>query len=142
MILVYGGAYQGKLDFARSLLKDNYVELPDLAQWEDVVATGEAALLGLGMDLGLLVADIEDWLERNYRLSNADWDESLTLLTESMPEPAVIVIEDQGQGVVPLDAELRAKREANGRALQYFSSQATEVYRIMAGQALQLKGGN
>lgn len=142
MILVYGGAYQGALDFARSLLKDNYVELPDLIQWEELLAAGDEGLSDPGMDLGLLIAGVEDWLEASYHLSEADWAESLALLSESMPESMVIIMEDQGQGVVPLDADLRAKREANGRALQYFASQATEVYRVMAGQALRLKGGH
>lgn len=140
MILVFGGAYQGKLAFARSLLKDNYTEIPDLALWAEGVENAEYSFVSPDPTMGLLVASLDLWLSQNCHLAPEAWQKGLESLTSSFPEETVLVIQDMGQGLVPLDPKLRAIREANGKALQYFAGEADKVYRVLAGQAICLKG--
>ena len=141
MILVFGGRAQGKLEFARNYLKDDYIELPDLADFEDLMAQGDGGGIIGGFGLGLLVADLRRWLDRNLELKEEDLYLALENLVYVLPERSVLVVEDIGSGVVPLGAEERARREANGRTLQFLAQQAESVYRLTAGIAMELKGG-
>lgn len=141
MILVFGGRAQGKLDFARNYLEDDYIELPDLADFEDLMVHGDGGGIIGGFGLGLLVADCRRWLDRNLDLKEEDLYQALENLVFVLPERTILIVEDIGSGVVPLGAEERARREANGRVLQFLAQQAEAVYRLTAGIATELKGG-
>ncbi len=131
MYLVVGGANQGKLAWARRQfnLADGEIadgaqidvtpgELPDLAEYR--------ALCGLH----LLLA----------RLSGVDADGWAAWLEHLAARPGFVVICDEvGAGLVPIDRAGREQRELTGRACCRLAAQAEGVWRVFCGIAQQIK---
>ena len=55
------------------------------------------------------------------------------------PEDAIVIARELGSGIVPMDADLRQKRERHGAHLQILARQADRVVRIFCGLAEVLK---
>lgn len=109
MRLIIGGAHQGKLHYALSL---GYTE-------EDVSTTLEqpkAILYGL------------QELTRQYPALSAD----------QVPD-CIVICDELGCGVVPLDREDRLWRERTGRLCCELAKRADRVDRVFCGIAMQLK---
>ncbi len=51
----------------------------------------------------------------------------------------VIIIEEMGCGIVPLEREMRRYRDCNGRVACRIAAEADEVYRIFAGIGEKIK---
>ena len=128
MTLIIGGAYQGKLDYA----KEEY-GLTD----EDVF-TCEEGSTAIGFD-----EKIVDHFER-YILS--------LIKAGQVPEKAVgmqlranrykgriIICDDISQGLVPMDSTERAWREGVGRTMVRVAKQADKVVRVFCGIPVVLK---
>ena len=112
MILIVGGAGQGKLDYV--LQKTGYT--PDQVAHSPEEAKTKPIFDGL-----------EQW-------PHLDEEELLTA------NPDLILICDEvGCGVVPLDRADRDRREAVGRLCCDLAAQAEAVYRVNCGIAMQLK---
>ncbi len=113
MILIFGGAYQGKREFAAKNFPDIpiYHEALEEFVWdccqEDPDARTEAADL--------------------MRQSKAEWQDR------------ILIIRDVSQGIVPMDARTRAFREMNGRLMLYLASEADEVWRVFCGIGQRIK---
>ena len=113
MILIIGGAGQGKLDY---VLKKTGYTATDVAH-----TPAEAAEKPI-------FAGVERW---------PDWDETETLEVN----PGLIVIGDEvGCGVVPAVPEERAWREQVGRLCCRLAARAERVERIFCGLPMVLKG--
>ena len=54
-------------------------------------------------------------------------------------EDKVLVITDVSQGVVPIDKDVRAAREANGRLMIYLAGEAKQVHRVFCGIGKRIK---
>ncbi len=119
MDLVIGGAYQGKLSFAR----DKY----DLKDGEIFTCTEETEPDRSARCL--------EHLERYvyYCVKN-----SLPVNAEFRPD-AVLIADDVFCGVVPVDPTERAWREETGRFVVSLSRRADSVHRLFCGLPLQLK---
>ena len=125
MILIFGGAYQGKTAWAKAQFDlrntDIYActaeEAPDLSQkcWTNL-ENFTRFCLARGVDP-------EEW----FRENRPAW------------EGKVLIFRDIFCGVVPLSGEDRAWREATGRALQYLAGEAGRVSRIFCGLEQRLK---
>ena len=118
MILIIGGAYQGKLDFAREQLGISDV----------FVCTGDEidfshACIHQIQEFTLAHPDPVGYFE-DHRES---WKDS------------VLILQDIFSGVVPLGAENRAWRQRTGRLAQYLSREADRVSRIFCGLEQRLK---
>lgn len=120
MILIVGGSYQGKLDYARSTfdLTDN-----------DIFTCTDSQI-----DFSKRCIDhIERFTYANpdaldYFLAHRDqWKDS------------VLICQDIFCGVVPMGADMRAWRQATGRLCQYLSKEASQVSRIFCGLEQRLK---
>lgn len=112
MILVIGGAWQGKLTWAIKQWKIGPDGLCDLAQG---YVPGKQCY---------------------YHL------EALTRAGLPLPafeKGAVVISREVGCGVVPMDPEERLWRERHGAALQQLSRQAEQVFRVFCGLAEVLK---
>lgn len=119
MDLVIGGAYQGKLDFAR--------EKYGLRDAEIFTCTEEAE-----PDRN---ARCVEHLERYvyYCVKNE------IPVNAEFRSDAVLIADDVFCGVVPIDPTERAWREETGRFLGALSRKAESVYRLFCGLPLQLK---
>ena len=120
MILLIGGAYQGKLDFAKASF--------DLT--EDDVCTCSGDTIDFSRKC---ICQIEEFTCHHpdpveYFRSHRDrWEHS------------ILICQDIFCGVVPLGAENRAWRQKTGRLCQYLSGEAERVSRIFCGLEQRLK---
>ena len=113
MILIIGGAGQGKLDYV--LQKTGYGPA-------QVARTPEEARTRP------VFAGLEDWPEL---------DEAALL--EANPD-VILICDEVGCGVVPVEPAQRARREAVGRICCRLSERAERVERIFCGLPMVLKG--
>lgn len=133
MILIFGGAYQGKRDFAEGLLQaGSRPTVCDCGALEDPGEPdfGADILCGLEEFTWACCAEApEERIEAAdcMRAHRAQWQDK------------ILVITDVSQGIVPMDARTRAFREMNGRLMLYLASEAEQVYRVFCGIGKRLK---
>ena len=130
MILIIGGAYQGKMAFAEQLLEQQKKNgktgsiFPQFHMW-----------VKAHMEL-----DENDKINENVN-SNEKNDKLEKELREKLAqEPdTIIVCNELGCGVVPMDAFDRAWRERTGRLTCALAAQAEAVYRVTCGIGTRIK---
>ncbi len=134
MILVFGGAYQGKTESAQCLCgaaagkTDNTDNTADICDLSDGGEPDFTKKIITGLDAFALRCVQEGVSPAEYfRERRAQW------------EHCVLVATDISQGVVPIDAGLRAAREANGRLLIYLAEEAEQVHRVFCGIGKRIK---
>ena len=125
MILVFGGAYQGKKEFAfRTFgLMENDIEYAGGKDWKP----GEKKII-CGME-SFVRACAEDGV------SSLD---KLEAMKEDLEEK-IVIITDISQGIVPMDKVDRFWREENGRAMAFLADRAEAVYRVFCGIESRVK---
>ena len=124
MKLIIGGAYQGKLDFAKAAYQ--------LTEEDIFTCSGEI------IDFSHLCIDkIEEF---TFSLVK-DGKDPVTYFEEHKKEwkDAVLICQDIFCGVVPMDATLRQWRQETGRLCQYLTKNADSVSRIFCGLEQKLK---
>ena len=119
MELIIGGAYQGKLTYAR----EKY-GLTD----KDIYTCGEDGELNKS---ARCIRRLEEYVW-GCRKKGVE-------PTLDFREDAVLISRDISAGIVPMDPEQRAWREAVGRYLSALASRADTVTRIFCGLPQQLK---
>lgn len=123
MKLVFGGAHQGKLDFALEHFHYTKEEAWDCSQ---------------GWDFSYPVLyGVENLLLTQVREGKTPSEEVRKHLPEL--EEKVLVITDISNGIVPIQEDLRLWREEVGRSMVLLSHQAEEIYRVFCGIGTQLK---
>lgn len=130
MILVFGGAYQGKLDFAKALWPEGSVcDLRGCASDTEAIKA---------MDFS---ADIICGLDAFAWSCTADGREAAEEMRrrKDLWQDKILIITDVSQGIVPIDARERAFREMNGRLMMYLAKEAKEVYRVFCGIGKQIR---
>ena len=125
MILIVGGAYQGKAAFAESLF-------PKI-RWTDG-ETCDFADLYECQGILRFHAYIRRMLEKGQ-----DVDDLAEKLMRRNPG-AVVITDEIGYGIVPVDAFLRENREAAGRVCTKLAANAKEVWRVSCGIGTRIKG--
>lgn len=120
MILIIGGAYQGKLDFAKETFG-----ITD----KDVYCCHSAEI-----DFSLRCIDkLEQFAQyaddpvAYFQSHRQDWQNS------------ILILQDIFCGVVPMGAENRLWRQKAGLLAQYLSREACQVSRIFCGLEQRLK---
>lgn len=115
MILIFGGAYQGKLDYAEREYGGRVFSCT-----EDEIDYS---------------AGIVDHLEKFSMACVHRNAEAADIIAEHMDElkDKVLICNDISGGVVPIEADLRAWREMNGRMLIRLAGQADRVVRMFCG---------
>ena len=126
MILVFGGAYQGKLDYALERFK---LEEGDVFRCSDSDA-------GMPGDKKLIYG-LDKWLLALVR-ADEDAADALGQFIENRKD-AVVICNDISCGIVPVDATLRKWRETVGRALAKLSSVSDETIRLFCGIPARIK---
>lgn len=149
MILITGGSSQGKYAFARSFLKDavnaTIIDGQDMDIDKDINSDAEQdTQLACGYCLCRkkidLIRHYHGYLRR--RMQQGADEEQLLQETKAFCEknPDVIVVtEEVGCGVVPMDAFERKWREVCGRASVILAERSEQVYRVICGIPQRLK---
>lgn len=123
MELIFGGAYQGKLDY----VKDNYEysRICDCTDGRepDFEADVIYGIEGFVMECAKTGKEAREFFEAN----------------EALLSDKVLVITDTSQGVVPIDKDVRAFREMNGRLMLYLAKKADSVTRVFCGIGKRFK---
>lgn len=119
MILVFGGAYNGKLEFVKEKFNIEDEEIFNINN-------------SLEIDFSKKV--IRNFHKFTYNISLSD-ENILSYLENNINlfEDKIIISDDISEGIVPLKKEERIWREANGKALQYIAKNSNKVYRIFCG---------
>ena len=126
MILVFGGAYQGKLDFAVNLNDGKAEDVARLNESEQIIDFSKTVIYGLeDFVLGCTKAGIE---AKEYLMQHEDEFAN-----------CIFVGTDVSQGLVPMDATERAFREMIGRTMLYLAARADSVYRVFCGLGTKIK---
>lgn len=125
MILVFGGAYQGKLDYVR----ENYGSDKTVFQ-----CTESTTVMDFSCDIVnslhlLVLAQL-----RNGVNPEEYFKENMTVL-----QSKIIVCDDISCGVVPVDREMRLWRETTGRVMNTLARHSNEVVRVFCGLGVKLK---
>ena len=130
MILVFGGAYQGKLEYA--------LDKFDMTA-EDVYRCSRDGELDLSKTVIYGLEEFVYWCTEN----GAEAKEVLAgRFTSDELQPyadKIFIACDVSQGLVPMDATDRAFREMMGRTLLYLAKEADEVHRVFCGIGQRLK---
>ena len=125
MILIFGGAYQGKLAYAL----ENYMNTDSIFRCEeDCISIDFSKEIITDFHM-LALAHI-----RNNIDTLAFIDQHAHLLNTR-----IIICDDISSGVVPISAETRAWRETVGRSLAMLSRKSDEVVRVFCGLGMKLK---
>lgn len=114
MVLIIGGMAQGKLEFARRAL--------NVTSWSEGVLGEENCVHGLHLAIRTMRSPEEEvnaWLSKH-------------------PD-GVIICDEVGCGITPLDRADREWREKVGRICCALAQQARAVYRIYCGMEVKLK---
>jgi len=132
MILIIGGAYQGKLSYA--LKRFNLTE-SDVYFCSD----GNTAMPPAKSDKSdkKIICGLDRWILALVRegMDAREWTERFMESCEN----AVVICDDISCGVVPVDAQLRQWREAAGRSLGVLAQNADEVVRLFCGIPTRIK---
>ena len=124
MILIIGGAYQGKLSYAMEHYKPAAVFNCD----------------GSGTEIDFS-ADAINYLHKLILVQLREGIDPMDYIKRHVAEmrTKIIICDDISCGVVPVDAEMRTWREAVGCCLNYLSSEADEVIRLFCGIGSRIK---
>ena len=126
MILITGGSYQGRLDYAR--------ERFGLTDGDVFVCTEQTEAPALDRRC---IAYIDRFALNRVR-AGAD-PCAFFRKNASRLADRILIATDVSCGVVPVDAVLRAWREACGRMNNALAAQADEVWRLFCGLPQRLK---
>ena len=123
MKFITGGAYQGKLEYAKKMYPD--------ADWADGAGCSLQELLSCGA-VDHFHLFVRRWLQAGktpQELTGAILDKNRDL---------IIVCDEIGCGLVPTDAFEREYRESVGRICTELVKYADEVYRVTCGAGVRL----
>ena len=128
MVLIFGGAYQGKLEYVL-----NRFEL----SMEDVIfCTEKDYSLPCGKKV---ICDIDKWILALIK-AGQDVSEAVGQFQHENPD-AIVICNDISCGVVPMDPVMRKWRDETGRFMGRIAQHAIEVVRLYCGIPTVLKGG-
>ena len=116
MIYIFGGAYQGKLDFAKEKFNIEDSDICDVSK-ENLDFSKK------------VIYHFEKLIREDFSVK-----ENITKLLDK-----IIIADDESCGLVPISEEDRLYRENAGRALTFISESSSEVYRVFMGIGLRLK---
>lgn len=126
MILIFGGAFQGKLDYA---LKTYSITEKDVyhCDMESMVINFDKKVIA-GLDRFVLACIKEGINAAECLADNVD-----------KLRDKIIICNDISQGVVPVDQMERTWREMTGRCMTYLGQESDEVIRVFCGIGNKVK---
>lgn len=135
MILITGGRYQGKETFAREMAKQGETGFERCCDSEHTV-DGRTDSPELLSDAGLIL-HMEQFIRREMEQGGKPERLIRRLIEEN--SRAVVVADEIGSGVVPIEPFEREYRETAGRMCQKLASASDRVYRVVCGISMRLR---
>lgn len=130
VILVTGGAFQGKTTYIREQLWKDSMELVEGENWEPE-----------GVSHSFAVNHLERCIRRQLAEGKSQEEILEGLLQAAQRQEDVIwEIREIGCGIVPMEKEDRRWREVTGRIGCELSGRADQVYRVISGIGVRIKG--
>lgn len=128
MILIIGGTFQGKRQFAETITGKN-ADWCDgsTAQWEEFCQSSYCVHLPAMVDRRMKTEG--DNFSRESFVSQ--------LLSGGIDK--ILIGEEVGSGIVPMDAYQRRWREETGRIYCMLAEQAVQVWRVIGGIGQKIK---
>lgn len=125
MKLVIGGFAQGKLEYVQRTyaVKEHQIldaEIPKekTAEW-------------------VVIDHFQDWVKKQLKNEKDPKEQVLNCL--EYQDQIIIICDEIGNGIVPMDAFERAYREETGRILIELAKRADEVVRVICGIGQKIK---
>jgi adenosyl cobinamide kinase/adenosyl cobinamide phosphate guanylyltransferase len=127
MKLVIGGYAQGKLEYVKQRLQGKSVEI-----WEKTLPSPLERGKGI-----VVINHLNDWIRDRLLKGGCPEEEIFQFIREC---PGCILISDEvGNGIIPLEKEEREYRERTGKILIALAKEAKEVERILCGISQKIK---
>jgi len=120
MIFIIGGSYQGKREYAQ--------EKFGLTEADVFVCTEDISEINFDKRIISNIDRFALGCVKRGEEPKAYWEAHMESLKNS-----IIISDDISCGVVPIDATMRAWREATGRANNYIAREADQVIRVFCG---------
>lgn len=138
MELVIGGRAQGKLDCVLRKYPEAEVISGSAPDWKEKL---EKACLRENAELPPVVwnefhLSVKDWLSKGAEPEEI-WKQVSMYLSEI--SKLVIISDEIGNGIVPMDRDERRWREETGRMLCRIAAKATLVERVSCGLPIRIK---
>lgn len=133
MRLVVGGYAQGKLDYV--LEKYN---LQKSAVWDAVLPDQDVGLNDLVLqDKTVVIDHFHLWMKERILAGGRPEEETAAFL--NVCRDCIIICDEVGNGIVPMEPFEREYRERVGRLLIQLAVQAEEVERVICGIGQKIK---
>lgn len=145
MKLIIGGAYQGKLAYAKEKyeIQDGWIDGNDCEFQELETCRGIFQFHELIKRIQTYDGDqLPEWmcgLQKNHALELEQESEQFVKELLQRNPNIIIVTNELGCGVVPMDRKDRVWRETTGRVCTCLAAKAEEVIRVMCGIGTKLK---
>ena len=129
MKLIIGGYAQGKLNYAvtKYNVAEDYV-------FESVLPTSEEAEKLEGT---IIVSSLHKWIRKRIKEGGRP-EEEISSFVKKNPD-CIIICDEIGNGIVPMDPFERVYRERTGRIQVKLAADAEEVERVVCGIAQKIK---
>ena len=129
MKLIIGGYAQGKLNYAvtkYNLAEDHVFEstLPTNEELEKLNGT-------------IIVSSLHKWIRKRIKEGGRP-EEEISAFVKKNPD-CIIICDEIGNGIVPMDPFERVYRERTGRIQVKLAADAEEVERVVCGIAQKIK---
>ncbi len=140
MILIVGGAWQGKLAFALDLAKK--MDPTDAPEWKNKkkeeykIAEGSRDSFDAAVKCRI-IHGLHAYIRRLLK-EGKNVEDFLSAVRQQNPH-VIITSNELGCGIVPVDPLDREWREVSGRASVSLARTSEEVYRMVCGIASQIK---
>lgn len=136
MIMIVGGQCQGKLAFAGGIPVDEKKGDGLLRQDTRVIADGRTDTLDKAYEAGIIY-HLEAYVRRIMESEEDPAGFVEEILCQN--KDAVVIADEIGYGIVPVDAFEREYRERDGRLCQRIAAASEEVYRVVCGIGTRIK---
>ena len=132
MKLIIGGYSQGKLAFA----KEKYA-LSDECIFEDELPSKEEKEKLVSENKTIVIHNLHKWIRKRIKEGKRA-EEEIASFVNSYPN-VIIICDEIGNGIVPMDPFERVYRERTGRILIDLAKEAEEVWRVVCSLGQKIK---
>ena len=126
MILIFGGAYQGKLEYTLDRFNLTDTDVYRCCEDDAAVPAGK-----------MIIYEIDKWILAIVK-SEINIEPAVQKFIETNKD-TIVICNDISSGIVPVDMTQRKWREETGRAMAKLSKVSVEVVRLFCGIPSRLK---